>query len=283
MEYRASVAALVLANKLLEDHTYTAKTWASLSQLPSARTVTQVEMAFWRGLGYSILVQPTELEEFKMRTPSLLAFRSQEVQRMMDLAARRQSKTSPSKPSPKNISPIPSTTSTALLPTPPLSPHQTNTTKVGSPSTQVPTGSFTFTPPSEATRLSQSTLPQELLATLQAIVQTHAQGQPLTPAQAQVYAQLAAFVQAMIQVQAQSQTHAQAQIQAIQAHAQAAAQVQAQIQAQAQAQIQAFLQANAPNAVQAAHAAAQVHAAQVQALLAHNQQLAVGYGHPGWP
>ncbi|KAI3487134.1 hypothetical protein L1887_48967 [Cichorium endivia] len=52
-EFRLFVTALMLANKFLDDHTYTNKTWSELSGL-KLKDVTKMEIEFWLGLSSNI-------------------------------------------------------------------------------------------------------------------------------------------------------------------------------------------------------------------------------------
>ncbi|KAA1107014.1 hypothetical protein PGTUg99_024056 [Puccinia graminis f. sp. tritici] len=54
-EYRIGVVSLMLANKMLDDHTYTAKTWSEVSRLPLA-SLNDGEIEFLRGLHFELHV-----------------------------------------------------------------------------------------------------------------------------------------------------------------------------------------------------------------------------------
>ena len=50
--------ALMLANKILDDHTYTNKTWSDVSGLPLT-ALNEGEMEFLQGLDFSLYVSQT--------------------------------------------------------------------------------------------------------------------------------------------------------------------------------------------------------------------------------
>ncbi|PLW43109.1 hypothetical protein PCANC_14385 [Puccinia coronata f. sp. avenae] len=52
-EYRIGVVSLMLANKMLDDHTYTAKTWSEVSRLP-LNSLNDGEIEFLRGLHFEL-------------------------------------------------------------------------------------------------------------------------------------------------------------------------------------------------------------------------------------
>ncbi|WAQ87031.1 hypothetical protein PtA15_7A760 [Puccinia triticina] len=54
-EYRIGVVSLMLANKMLDDHTYTAKTWSEVSRLPLS-SLNDGEIEFLRGLHFELHV-----------------------------------------------------------------------------------------------------------------------------------------------------------------------------------------------------------------------------------
>ncbi|KNZ61125.1 hypothetical protein VP01_1449g10 [Puccinia sorghi] len=54
-EYRIGVVSLMLANKMLDDHTYTAKTWSEVSRLPLG-SLNDGEIEFLRGLHFELHV-----------------------------------------------------------------------------------------------------------------------------------------------------------------------------------------------------------------------------------
>ncbi|KAH9819289.1 hypothetical protein DFH28DRAFT_70964 [Melampsora americana] len=54
-EYRIGVVSLMLANKMLDDHTYTAKTWSDVSRLPLA-SLNDGEIEFLQGLNFELHV-----------------------------------------------------------------------------------------------------------------------------------------------------------------------------------------------------------------------------------
>lgn len=54
-EYRIGVVSLMLANKMLDDHTYTAKTWSDVSRLPLS-SLNDGEIEFLQGLNFELHV-----------------------------------------------------------------------------------------------------------------------------------------------------------------------------------------------------------------------------------
>lgn len=277
-EYRLAVSALVLANKFLEDHTYTAKTWASLTQLGSPSSITKMELAFWRGLGYNIHVTPQQLASFKTRTEILRAERLRMIRQLAQQGLQGSLPASPVSPrtvdtdhrtlpaQPVSVS-MDMRTRPLGLPTPPSSPYDplnvsssaavtapSEATRPGAhnkaPST-VPTCNFNFTPPSEA--LAWPAYDE---------CRTFA-GMPMQPnALAMLHWPSAQPLQTALSLQLQAQEQARGLAQAMtRARAQAQAQALARVQFLAQMQAQA---ANIPQ-LQAMYGWMRVHSAQVQA------------------
>lgn len=60
-EYRAAIVSLMLANKYLDDNTYTSKTWSEVSNVPLA-SLTRAEMELWRGLGLTVHVPADQFD-----------------------------------------------------------------------------------------------------------------------------------------------------------------------------------------------------------------------------
>lgn len=58
-EYRLFLTSLVLANKFLDDHTYTNKTWSSVSHI-SLPEISKMELQLWVGIGMSTNVGESE-------------------------------------------------------------------------------------------------------------------------------------------------------------------------------------------------------------------------------
>ncbi|KAG5354550.1 Cyclin-U4-1 [Yarrowia sp. B02] len=58
-EYRVFTVGLMMANKFLDDNTYTNKTWAQVTKLPLAE-VSTMEIEFLSNLGYNLRIAPNE-------------------------------------------------------------------------------------------------------------------------------------------------------------------------------------------------------------------------------
>lgn len=58
-EYRVFTVGLMMANKFLDDNTYTNKTWAQVTKLPLAE-VSTMEIEFLSNLGYNLRIAPQE-------------------------------------------------------------------------------------------------------------------------------------------------------------------------------------------------------------------------------
>ncbi|TKY88227.1 hypothetical protein EX895_002937 [Sporisorium graminicola] len=74
-EFRLFVTALMLANKFLDDHTYTNKTWSELSGL-KLKDITKMEIEFWLGLSSNIHASDVDFRSW-IGTLEILAERRQ--------------------------------------------------------------------------------------------------------------------------------------------------------------------------------------------------------------
>ncbi|SPO31307.1 uncharacterized protein UTRI_05882_B [Ustilago trichophora] len=93
-EFRLFVTALMLANKFLDDHTYTNKTWSDLSGL-KLKDVTKMEIEFWLGLSSNIHASDADFRSW-IGTLEILAERRQlalsahEAEKLRQAALRQQ-------------------------------------------------------------------------------------------------------------------------------------------------------------------------------------------------
>ncbi|KAJ9475488.1 PHO85 cyclin CLG1 [Pseudozyma hubeiensis] len=93
-EFRLFVTALMLANKFLDDHTYTNKTWSELSGL-KLKDVTKMEIEFWLGLSSNIHASDADFRSW-IGTLEILAERRQlalgahEAEKVRQAALRQQ-------------------------------------------------------------------------------------------------------------------------------------------------------------------------------------------------
>lgn len=93
-EFRLFVTALMLANKFLDDHTYTNKTWSELSGL-KLKDVTKMEIEFWLGLSSNIHASDADFRSW-IGTLEILAERRQlalsahEAEKLRQAALRQQ-------------------------------------------------------------------------------------------------------------------------------------------------------------------------------------------------
>lgn len=88
-EYRVGVTALVLANKFLDDHTYTNKTWSSISGI-ALKDLTKLEIEFWLGLQMRIHVEAKDYEKWLRALENLAGQRQQLLRRRaQDISRRR--------------------------------------------------------------------------------------------------------------------------------------------------------------------------------------------------
>lgn len=93
-EFRLFVTALMLANKFLDDHTYTNKTWSELSGL-KLKDITKMEIEFWLGLSSNIHASDADFRSW-IGTLEILAERRQlalgahEADKLRQAALRQQ-------------------------------------------------------------------------------------------------------------------------------------------------------------------------------------------------
>lgn len=88
-EYRVGVAALMLGNKFLDDHTYTNKTWSDISGI-ALKDVTKLEIEFWLGLQMRIHVSARDYESWLRALEHLAGQRQQLLcKRARDLSIKR--------------------------------------------------------------------------------------------------------------------------------------------------------------------------------------------------
>ena len=78
-EYRLFLISLVLANKFLDDHTYTNKTWSSVSRIPLSE-ISKMELQLWTGIGLSANVSETEFNDWATVLGQLLRMRQSDIQ-----------------------------------------------------------------------------------------------------------------------------------------------------------------------------------------------------------
>lgn len=79
-EYRLCVTALMLANKFLDDHTYTNKTWSDISGI-SLKDVTKMEVEFWLGLQMRIHVSVQDYDKWMQTLDDLREQRAQAMRK----------------------------------------------------------------------------------------------------------------------------------------------------------------------------------------------------------
>ncbi|KAG8763905.1 hypothetical protein FRC11_009427 [Ceratobasidium sp. 423] len=70
-EYRLAVTALMLANKFLDDNTYTNKTWSDVSRI-SLVEINQMEKEFLNGLGHNLYVDLATYESWVLMLTGLI-------------------------------------------------------------------------------------------------------------------------------------------------------------------------------------------------------------------
>ena len=87
-EYRLLTVALMLANKFLDDNTYTNKTWSEVSQL-SVNEIRVMEVEFLGNMRYSLLVTQKQWEEWLVKLTSFREYleRSRQLSSPTDLLA----------------------------------------------------------------------------------------------------------------------------------------------------------------------------------------------------
>lgn len=78
-EYRLFLTSLVLANKFLDDHTYTNKTWSSVSRIPLSE-ISKMELQLWTGIGLSANVSEDEFNDWTTVLGQLLHMRQSDIQ-----------------------------------------------------------------------------------------------------------------------------------------------------------------------------------------------------------
>ncbi|KAJ4414998.1 hypothetical protein N0V85_002906 [Neurospora sp. IMI 360204] len=87
-EYRLLTVALMLANKFLDDNTYTNKTWSEVSQL-SVNEIHVMEVEFLGNMRYSLLVTEKQWEEWLVKLARFREYleRARQVPSPADLPA----------------------------------------------------------------------------------------------------------------------------------------------------------------------------------------------------
>ncbi|CDW98490.1 hypothetical protein [Sporisorium scitamineum] len=93
-EFRLFVTALMLANKFLDDHTYTNKTWSELSGL-KLKDVTKMEIEFWLGLSSNIHASDADFRSWIATLETLaerrqLALSAHEAEKIRQAALHQQ-------------------------------------------------------------------------------------------------------------------------------------------------------------------------------------------------
>ncbi|KAK4057096.1 hypothetical protein OIO90_001996 [Microbotryomycetes sp. JL221] len=81
-EFRSSVVALMMANKVLDDNTYTAKTWADVSGLELAPLIVG-EQEFLKGLDWQLHVSERDFQAWRKLLKGHVAARNQQVEKAM--------------------------------------------------------------------------------------------------------------------------------------------------------------------------------------------------------
>ncbi|GAA5935099.1 hypothetical protein JCM3775_004702 [Rhodotorula graminis] len=91
-EYRLAVTGLMLANKILDDNTYTAQTWSQVSSL-ELKPLVAGEAEFLRGLNWSLHVTGRDFEAWRKLLDGHVAARKARLGRLggLDKAPRRSS------------------------------------------------------------------------------------------------------------------------------------------------------------------------------------------------
>lgn len=77
-EFRLFLTSLVLANKFLDDHTYTNKTWSDVSHIP-LQEITKMEMQLWGGIDTNASVSPSEYRWWQTTLERLYEQRSMDL------------------------------------------------------------------------------------------------------------------------------------------------------------------------------------------------------------
>ncbi|EUC65594.1 cyclin, putative [Rhizoctonia solani AG-3 Rhs1AP] len=78
-EYRLAVTALMLANKFLDDNTYTNKTWSDVSRISLAE-INQMEKEFLHGLGHNLYVDLATYESWVLMLTGLIDAKDRETE-----------------------------------------------------------------------------------------------------------------------------------------------------------------------------------------------------------
>jgi len=78
-EYRTFTVALMLANKFLDDNTYTNKTWSEVTNIPVSE-INTMEMEFLSSLDYELYVSEQQYFEWVRKTNSYVAFGEEKKQ-----------------------------------------------------------------------------------------------------------------------------------------------------------------------------------------------------------
>ncbi|KAH7330702.1 hypothetical protein B0J17DRAFT_679229 [Rhizoctonia solani] len=78
-EYRLAVTALMLANKFLDDNTYTNKTWSDVSRISLAE-INQMEKEFLNGLGHNLYVDLATYESWVLMLTGLIDAKDRETE-----------------------------------------------------------------------------------------------------------------------------------------------------------------------------------------------------------
>ncbi|KAG9095362.1 hypothetical protein FS749_010586 [Ceratobasidium sp. UAMH 11750] len=78
-EYRLAVTALMLANKFLDDNTYTNKTWSDVSRI-SLSEINQMEKEFLNGLGHNLYVDTSTYDSWVRMLDGLIDAKHREAE-----------------------------------------------------------------------------------------------------------------------------------------------------------------------------------------------------------
>ncbi|CAE6532949.1 unnamed protein product [Rhizoctonia solani] len=78
-EYRLAVTALMLANKFLDDNTYTNKTWSDVSRISLAE-INQMEKEFLSGLGHNLYVDLATYDSWVLMLTGLIDAKDRETE-----------------------------------------------------------------------------------------------------------------------------------------------------------------------------------------------------------
>ncbi|KAJ7049530.1 hypothetical protein C8F01DRAFT_753718 [Mycena amicta] len=89
-EFRVCVAALMMANKFLDDNTYTNATWASVSSIPLAQ-INTMEREFLAGCDYALYVSRKVYEDWGRLLRGLVGARARERERERERGRRHAS------------------------------------------------------------------------------------------------------------------------------------------------------------------------------------------------